>query len=132
MQQAETRRPGASIDLPKIGPKLEQLAQANNFNLLEKANRLELGSLLDDIKTKAPVARMSFASEPSPDFLATIVTWFRDNINPHTLMQVGLQPSIVIGCILKTPNKTFDFSLRQRFREQRALLSEKLHQPTSI
>ena len=55
---------------------------------------------------------ISFAAEPSVKALETILVWLRDNIHPKVLLQVGLQPAVAAGCVLRTPNKVFDMSLR--------------------
>jgi hypothetical protein len=41
-------------------------------------------------------------------------------------MTVGVQPTIAAGCIMRTTNKYFDFSLRQDFEGKRDLLLEEL------
>jgi F0F1-type ATP synthase delta subunit len=56
---------------------------------------------------------MSFASEPSAKSLGTLVDWLRTNIHPQVVVSVGIQPSIAAGCIVRTPNRQYDFSLRQ-------------------
>jgi len=37
-----------------------------------------------------------------------------------------LQPTIAAGCIVRTPNKVFDFSLRERFADAEGLLLQAL------
>jgi hypothetical protein len=65
---------------------------------------------------------MSFASDPSAVFTVKIVIWLRTNIHPYLLLQVGLEPRIAAGCIVRTPNKQYDFSLRRHFTDQREQL----------
>jgi F0F1-type ATP synthase delta subunit len=52
------------------------------------------------------------------------VTWLRANIHPQALVQVGLQPNIAAGCVVRTANKQFDLSLRQSFAKHKDLLIE--------
>jgi hypothetical protein len=66
---------------------------------------------------------MSFSSEPSQLFLVKLVTWLRQEINPYTLVTVGLQPNIGAGCILRSLNKYFDLSLRQSLVEHKSKLA---------
>ena len=63
-------------------------------------------------------------------FQQKLITWIRQQIHPYTLLQVGLHPSIGAGCIVRTTNKFFDFSLRHRFSDQRMLLISKLRGDT--
>jgi hypothetical protein len=124
--QASIREPGKQSRLPKTTRTLEALAGNNNLNLLLPTDRKKLTQFLKAIEDKAPVIHMSFASDPSATFTAKIVAWLRTNVHPYALLQLGLQPTIAAGCIMRTPNKTFDFSLRHRFDDQRGLLTSAL------
>jgi hypothetical protein len=122
IRQANIREPGKQPPLPKTSRTLDAIAGNNNMNLLHPADRKKLLQFLESVKAKAPVIHMSFAADPSATFTAKIVAWLRTNIHPYALLQLGLQPTIAAGCILRTPNKSFDFSLRNRFAEKRELL----------
>jgi len=122
LQQVRIREPGKSLALPKTTRTLEALAGNNNLNLLQTDDRTILKQFLKAVETKAPVIHISFAVDPSAAFTAKIVAWLRTNIHPYSLLQLGLQPSIAAGFIMRTPNKTFDFSLRNRFLQQKDLL----------
>ena len=122
MSQSTIREPGKQAALPKTSRTLEMLAGNNTKNLLLEADREELAAFLKKVSEKAPVIHISLAADPSSTFTAKIVAWLRTNIHPYALLQLGLQPSIAAGCVLRTDNKTFDFSLRHRFEDQRDLL----------
>lgn len=114
MVQAKLRQSGASQSLPRVSRLSESIAAENSLNLLKQQDRQTLKSFLVNIEKDAPQLHFSFASDPSSAFLAKLVEWLRINIHPYALVSLGLQPSIAAGCILRTPNKAFDFSLRQR------------------
>ncbi|MEK7153496.1 MAG: hypothetical protein AAB834_06105 [Patescibacteria group bacterium] len=120
--QANIREKGKQAPLPKTSRLLEGLAGNNGFNLLQPEQRKQLVAFLQSVDQKAPVIRISLAADPSSAFTAKLVAWLRSNIHPYALLYLGLQPTIAAGCIVRTNNKTFDFSLRNRFSEQRALL----------
>jgi F0F1-type ATP synthase delta subunit len=120
--QATIREPGKQPAIPKTSRTLDTIANNNNMNLLVPTDRKKLKQFLESVKTKAPVIHMSFAADPSAIFTAKIVAWLRTNVHPYALLQLGLQPTIAAGCIMRTTNKTFDFSLRNRFLDQRQLL----------
>ena len=126
MRQAAVREPGKQIALPRMSRLLEALATDNSRNLLQPADRQEIYQFLNTIEKTAPSIHISFASDPSAAFVAKLVTWLRSNIHPQTLLQIGLQPTIAAGCIVRTPNKSFDLSLRQNLTNQRAKLIEAL------
>ena len=132
LRQAAIREPGKQAPLPRTSRILEALANNNRFNLLVAKDRTELTAFLKRIDQKAPVIHISLAADPSSAFTAKIVAWLRTNIHPYALLQLGLQPNIAAGCIMRTNNRSFDFSLRHRFTDQRDLLIESLSGSTGI
>lgn len=127
MHQADLREAGAKQQsLPKLSRLLDTLASENQINLLQEEGRLQLAQFLQDVNSQAPVVHLSFASDPSSAFMLKIVSWLRENIHPLTLVRLGLQPTLAAGCILRTTNRVYDFSLRHRFDEQRKLLIDSL------
>jgi len=119
---AQLRPAGGSMAPPRLTRTLDGLARTNQLNLLDKPQRLKLATALDQLLKTAPLVHISFASEPAPRFLNEILNWFRTNVHPQTLLQVGLQPTIAAGCVVRTANKVFDLSLRTYLRQQEAYL----------
>ena len=128
LDQAAIRQPGTELQLPKTSHLFEELVTANHLNLLQVADRQRLHQLLEAAQTTAPILHISFSTDPSPLFLQRLITWVRQEMHPTTLLQIGLHPSIGAGCVVRTTNKYYDFSLRQRFTAQRALLLAKLRE----
>ncbi len=126
--QLELRQPGEQPKLPRINRSLEDLAQLNGINLLKPAERQILKTKLEDLRRNAPVVHISLVSNPPADFLTKIISWFRGEIHPQIFLQVGLQPNIAAGCVIRTANKRFDFSLRRYFSQHRQILIDKLAQ----
>lgn len=122
LRAAALRKGGVSTKLPKMSRTLERLAEINDANLLQTADRQRLQAFLSSLQQHAPVLHISFASEPSAAFTAKIIEWLRANISKYVLVQIGLQPSIAAGCVVRTTNKSFDFSLRKHLLNNRGLL----------
>lgn len=116
--QNNVRSPGTPMKMPRVTRLLEQVAADNNYNLMEEKHRTALAAQLNQILGKAPLLHISFAAEPSPKALEKILVWFRTNVHPQALLQVGLQPTIAAGCVLRTPNKIFDMSMRAYLKQQ--------------
>lgn len=129
--QHQLRGGGTGAKLPKTSRLMDQTVEFNRLNLLSQADRAHLKQFLESIKRRAPVIHMSFSADPSPRFLEQLMTWLRKEIHPAVLLTIGLQPNIGAGCILRTTNKQFDFSLRQSFKKKRNLLLERLSQPSA-
>ncbi len=126
MRQATIRQPGTQQSLPRLSRLCEALASENKLNLLVPADREIVRHFLKTVELEAPKIHISFAADPSSAFTSKIVTWLRSNIQPYTLLEVGLQPVIAAGCTVRTSNKIFDLSLRERFADSEKLLLEAL------
>lgn len=125
--QQAIRQPGTSVAAPKTSNVFDELVIKNNLNLLQAEHRSQLSVFLESLREKAPVLHMSFSAEPSPAFTQELTVWVRQNLHPYLILQIGLNPAIGAGCIIRTTNKFFDFSLREKFNVQKAALAESLH-----
>lgn len=121
LTQAAIRSPGSS-QLPKYSLLYDEIASINNLNMLKPEDRKLLSMFLEVLYTKAPSIHISFSSDPSPLFLKRLITWVRQQMHPFVLLRIGLSPTIGAGCVVRTNNKYYDFSLRQHFHDQREML----------
>ena len=126
LNQASLRSAGKTVSPPKTSATLEDLAVINGVSLLEPTHRDQLIAVLGAFSEHAPKIHMSFAVEPSAQFLQRMIVWLRANINPIILLDVGLQPTLAAGCTVRTRNKLFDLSLRNHFTENRHLLVDSI------
>lgn len=127
LKQASIREPGTAVKMPRTSRLFEDLISSNQLNPLLDGDRQRLHTFLISVKAKAPVLHMSFSADPSPLFTQKLIAWIRENIHPFALMQPGLQPNIGAGCMVRTTNKYFDFSLRQHFLKRRDVLVGRIH-----
>jgi hypothetical protein len=118
--------------LPKISRLLDQTAQLNQLNLLQADDRTALQQFLERVKQQSPVLHVSFSAEPAPAFVEKLMSWLRQEIHPSVLLIIGLQPTIGAGCIVRSTNRQFDFSLRQDFLSKRQLLLDVLLAPPTL
>ncbi|HSW98226.1 MAG TPA: hypothetical protein VLF71_00115 [Candidatus Saccharimonadales bacterium] len=132
MSQSAVRAPGKQPALPRLSRLLDALATENHLNLLQPAHRSALKQFLHDTEKRAPSVHISFAADPSSAFTAKMVSWLRANIAPDVLLDVGLQPTIAAGCIVRTTNKVFDLSLRNRFADADGLLMQSLEKANPV
>jgi len=124
--QLSLRTGGDSTKMPKTTKMMEQTASLNKLNLLQESDRKQLQQMLNSVREKAPIIHVSFGVDPAPAFVEKLMTWLRKEIHPLVLITVGLQPTIGAGCIVRTANHQFDFSLRQDFLSKRDLLASML------
>lgn len=114
------------VKYPAISEQLRALAVLNQIDMRDPKNCQVMLDRLDYLKEHAPSIHISFPAEPSADILERLVTWFRKEIDPDIVIQVGLQPTIAAGLVVRTPNHQFDFSLRRHLYANRHKLGEAL------
>lgn len=127
--QLGIRKGGTAVKLPKTSQLMDMTVKANLLNLLHDDDRRMLRRFLEEVRKKSPVLHMSFSADPSPAFIEKLMTWLRKEIHPQVLLSIGLQPTLGAGCIVRTTNKQFDFSLRQDFLNKRELLLKQIAKP---
>ncbi len=127
LAQSDAIRSGAdAFALPKLSPLMEQLAEQNKLDLTVTHQRQSALEFLKLVKKSAPRVHMSFSANPSSQFVGKLMFWLRQNIHPHLLVAIGLQPGIGAGCMLRTTNRFFDMSLSKSFASSRDLLMQRL------
>lgn len=112
--------------VPSPTPLLKDIADMNKVDLHKKDERLLVNHMLEELRTSAPVVHISFAVEPDEKVTGAIAKWFREEIAPNVIIQVGIQPSIGVGCVLQTTNKFFDFSLRKHLNAKNDLFKKRI------
>jgi F0F1-type ATP synthase delta subunit len=126
LQQMRLRTRAPVAKLPRATRLLEEFAATNRLNLLLPDDRQRASAFLAHTLKVAPVLHMSFAAEASRAFTTEIILWLRKNIAPDVLLNIGLEPTIAAGCVVRTPTHQYDFSLRERFAAKSGLLLEKI------
>ncbi|HET6925133.1 MAG TPA: hypothetical protein VFH39_04850 [Candidatus Saccharimonadales bacterium] len=126
LNELRIRTPGQEIKMPKTTKLMDDLLNLNQLNLLQAADRKTLKQFLSVVKQRAPRLHISFSADPSPLFVEKIMTWLRKEVHPVVLLTTGLQPNIGAGCIVRTTNKYFDFSLAKDFEKKRDVLMQAL------
>jgi len=121
------RSGGESNAMPRLSKLMDQLAVENKINLLQENDRNKILVILEQLHKSAPILHISFSVDPPGAYVQKVVAWLRLNVHQYALVTVGLQPNIGAGCVVRTTNKMFDFSLREFFAEKRDFFVEKLH-----
>ncbi len=99
-------------DFPEVSSALAELVKENDIKVSTE-NLKSLGKWLEILKSKAPVVRFTFSSDPSNEIVFKLAKWLRDNSNKIVLIRTSVQPSIAAGCIVHTASHRYDFSLRK-------------------
>lgn len=92
---------------------LTDFLRVNNMSITSSSQeRATLVKELQLLKDVAPVMHMTFAVEADRDSLSQLASWLRTSVHPQAVISAGLQPALVAGVYLRTPNKVLDMSLR--------------------
>lgn len=120
----------------KSGIKQNQLTISEELTAFLQTNALQIGTdsharadlikQLRLLKEKAPIVHMTFAVNADRESLQELARWLRTSIHPQTLLSVGLQPALVAGVYLRTPNHVHDMSLKAKLESSRDLLVKEL------
>lgn len=84
--------------------------------------RRKLSERLKILHKAAPQIHISFAVQPPVNAVERVLGWFRTNAHPATLIQISIDPSIVVGCRVRTTNRVFDFSFAKLLDESKDIL----------
>lgn len=114
------------IKYPAVTSMLRDLATQNQIDLRNQSACEHLLSSIEDLKDNVPVVHISFPRDPSVEIIRRLVEWFRREVDPRIVIQIGLQPTIAAGIVVRTPNKQYDFSLRRHLYDNQAKLMEAL------
>lgn len=117
---------GAAVVIPVLSERLTDFLAGNELKLDDSKARTILIQELRQLKDAVPVLHMTFAVTADPESLQQLAQWARNTIDPHAVIAVGLQPGLVAGVYLRTPNHVHDFSLRGVLAGQRGLLVKEL------
>jgi hypothetical protein len=109
-----------------LSDRLQSFIDENTIQLADAKMRTEAIKSLRELKEKVPVIHMTFATVAEPESLQLLAHWLRTSIHPQAVLEVGLQPSLVAGVYLRTPNHVHDLSLRAVLQSHRGLLIQDL------
>lgn len=119
---------GSSLEtgVPVMSEQLTAFLEQNGLTLGEARERSRLIKELQLLKDTVPTIHMTFASEADRESLQQLAKWLRESIHPQVIIAVGLQPALVAGVYLRTPNHVRDLSLRAALKGGRGLLTKEL------
>ena len=119
-------RKADSAGLPQTSQLLEAAAHLNKLNLAQAKDRQALLDFLEAVKKQALLLHFSFSTDPPTQFIEKLMVWLRREIHPRLLISVGLQPTIGAGCMIRSTNRYFDFTLRSHFANHKELMVQGL------
>ena len=111
---------------PSYSEQLTTFLQQNELSFDNSHIRSEIIKELRQLKDKVPAIHMTFSSEADRESLESVTKWLRDSVHPQAVIDDGVQPSLVAGVYVRTPNHVHDLSLRSKLKASRDLLAKEL------
>jgi hypothetical protein len=111
---------------PVLSEQLTDFLAQNQLALTDSHERSRIVKELRLLKNKVPVIHMTFAVTADPESLGQLAAWVRASVHPQAVISVGLQPSLVAGVYLRTPNHVHDLSLKAKLASSRGVMVEAL------
>lgn len=111
---------------PTMSEQLSEFLEKNPVELEDSKARGTLIKQLRLLKDKVPIIHMTFAVEADPESLQQLAAWVRTEIHPQAVIDARIQPALVAGVYLRTPNHVHDLSLRGKLKGSRAVLVKEL------
>ena len=116
----------AASTIPNMSQALSDCIELNKVDITKGQERMRFKAALGQMKDKAPIMHFTFATEPDGESLQRLADWIRKEIHPQALISVGVQPAIVGGVYLRTPNHVRDMSLRALLQNKREFIANEL------
>jgi len=111
---------------PTLSEQLTDFIDQNKLSLEDSNERSRLIKQLRQLKDKVPIIHMTFSVTADRQSLEELALWVRSSIHSQAVIDVGLQPALVAGVYLRTPNHVHDLSLRAKLESSRAMLTKEL------
>jgi F0F1-type ATP synthase delta subunit len=125
-QKARSHGKTDGYHIPNMSRALNDFLEINKIDIANDHVRMDIRSQMRKLKDHAPVVHMTFATETDPESMQKIVDWIRKELHPQALISVGLQPSLVGGVYIRTPNHVHDLSIRAHMRDSREVIVKAL------
>lgn len=123
-QRARATDKSQGYHLPTMSQAMSDFLELNKVDMANDHARMQLTTNLRKLKDRAPVIHMTFATEADPQSLGQIVAWARKELHPQALISVGLQPSLIGGVYVRTPNHVHDYTIRANMKKSREILTK--------
>lgn len=112
--------------LPTLSEQLADFLSQNELTLDDSRTRTNLIQQLRELKDGVPIIHLTFAVTADRESLQYIAQWLRSSVHRQAVISVGLQPALVAGVYVRTPNRVHDLSLRGALESSQELLAKEL------
>lgn len=109
-----------------MSEQLSDFLTQNQVDIQDGHARSDFVKRLRRLKDTVPVLHMTFSTTADGESLRKLSAWARDSVHPQAVIAVGLQPALIGGVYVRTPNHVMDLSLRAKLKGSRELITKEL------
>lgn len=126
--QATVREKVGTAEHPElmVSRQFADFLSENKLIITTSQERAALLKQLRLLKEHILVIHMTFAVDADHDSLAKLTQWLRASISRQAVIEVGLQPALIAGVSVRTPNHIHDLSMREVIKKNHGLLVKEL------
>jgi F0F1-type ATP synthase delta subunit len=126
--QAAVREKIAATEHPElmVSRQFADFLAQNKLSITTAQERTQLLKQLRLLKENIPVIHMTFAVSADRESLVKLTQWLRTSLSPQAVIEVGLQPALIAGVGVRTPNHIHDLSMREVIKKNHGLLVKEL------
>ena len=110
----------------RISRPLLDFLEQNKLTITSGKERGRLIKQLRTLKESAPVIHLTFAVEADRESMQKLAQWLRTSLHPQAVIEIGLQPALIAGVSIRTPNHIHDFSMREMLKKNHGILVKEL------
>jgi hypothetical protein len=107
-----------------LSPELEQLLTINKISVDDAAALDALGKEIQTTLDRAPAVHVLLAAMPGRVIRRQLVTWFRTQVNPLTLLTFAARSDLGGGAIVQAGSHLYDLSFRRSIIDNKKRLTE--------
>lgn len=124
--QGQRVRGETETKLPPLSQSTTDFLELNEVKITNEKSLETVRQKINTIEDRLPAVHMTFASEIDSESLQQLVTWLRTEIHPQVLINTSIQPNLIGGVYLRTPDHVHDFSIKTLLMGQRQLIVKQL------
>ncbi|MBA3679304.1 hypothetical protein H0W80_03915 [Candidatus Saccharibacteria bacterium] len=126
LDQVQKLKPAVFDTAQKWPLELQEFTQANNISVFTTTTQANLASYFKRLLQSAPQISLVMAALPNSEEQAELIGWLRSHIHPQAFMHIAQNSDLLAGCIVRTDNMVYDFSLRSSLFAQSDSLAMRL------
>jgi hypothetical protein len=101
------------VRLNKKSEQLDAFKKSNEALFTQNLTTSEITNGLQSLTEPGNIVVCTLAQQPDNDFLNELIAWFRQNIKSTLVLEVQIDPFIIGGILIRTPQRMYDWTWQE-------------------